>query len=309
LAIDLGGTKIAAAVMDRAGRLAHLERAPTPAAAGRNAVLAAAGDLAERVRAHSPDVAAVGVGATGLVDAARGEIVYAGGHMPGWTGAPVAAALAARLGLPVAVDNDLNALALGLARTGPAQGRRCVLVLAVGTGVGAALVFAGRVWRGASWSAGEIGHVAVAYGPDARLCNCGQRGHLEAYASGPAIERAYAEQVGGGLRPDLREIAARARTGDRLAQTTIEAAGVLCGQGVSGVVGVLDPELLVVGGGVSAIGPLWRQPFETGLRQSPLPGPRTVPVEVVSFGLDAALQGAGWLAFTRLDETHSAPAA
>ncbi len=154
IAIDLGGTKIAAGLMDRGGAIRNMIQVPTPAAAGRGAILDAVARLIAHLRAQAVRVAAVGIGTTGLVDMSDGRIVYAGGHMPEWTGTPVAAELAARSALPVVVDNDLNVLALGLTHGGPAAGRRCALVLAVGTGVGAALVLAGRVWRGASWSAG-----------------------------------------------------------------------------------------------------------------------------------------------------------
>lgn len=309
IGIDLGGTKIAGGLMDRGGVIHNVVQVPTPAAAGRGAILDAVAGVIERLRAQTTAVAAIGIGTTGLVDADRGRIMYAGGHMHAWTGTAVAAELAARSQLPVVVDNDLNALALGLMRGGPAGGWRCALVLAVGTGVGAALVLGGRVWRGASWSAGEIGHLAVAHGPAARCCNCGHRGHLEAYASGPAIERAYAARRADGLQPDLRQVAARAQAGEGLARTTIRAAGLVCGHGVAGVVGVLDPDVVIVGGGVSAIGPMWQQAFAIGLRRSPLPGPQTVPLEFVAFGLDAALRGAGWLALSKLDETDTPPPA
>ena len=214
IGVDIGGTKIAAGRVEHDGTVSARRVRATPAGSGSAAVLAATVDL---VRELAPGATFVGVGAPGTVDTATGVIRAATALLPGWAGTPVGPAITDATGLPALVDNDVNASALGELRRGVAVGHDAVLYVSVGTGVGGAIALGGRLVRGARGVAGEIGHLAVPGPSSERPCGCGLFGHVEAVASGPAIEAAY--ELSG---PDLREIARRAEQGDARAAAVIE---------------------------------------------------------------------------------------
>ena len=148
--------------------------------------------------------------------------------------------------------------------------------MAVGTGVGGALILDGQVWRGRTCTAGEIAHVLVDW-QGGRLCNCGQPGHLEAYAAGPAMAARYVELAGGSVACDLREVHALARAGDVQAQAAIAEGATILGKALCGLVDTLDLDAIVIGGGVPALGELWWEPLLATLRANPMPGPRANP--------------------------------
>lgn len=303
LCIDIGGTKTAAAALNDDGELYAWVSAPTPALAGANAVLALVRSLARQVQATAVArglaLSAVGVAAAGAIDVERGMPVYAGATLPGWAGAPIRADLEAALDLPVIVDNDVNALALGELQMGAGRGYSDLLVVAVGTGVGGALIQGGRLWRGSSWSAGEIGHLLVDL-EGRRRCNCGQAGHLEAYVAGPALAAQYQELAGLAEAIDLRDVAERANAGDPHAVEAIVMGARVLGQALAGVACLLDPQAIVIGGGVAELGDLWWSALRSALRSGPLPGPARVIVMPAQLGPRAGLVGAGCLARERL---------
>ncbi|MFI6583038.1 ROK family protein [Embleya sp. NPDC050493] len=287
IGVDIGGTKIAAGLVWRDGSVTGRRVRATPAAAGADRVLAAVIDL---VRELAPDAACVGIGAPGAVDTRTGTVRFATDLLPGWAGTPVGDAVESASGLRTLVDNDVNVLALGELRRGAAIGNDAVLYVSVGTGVGGALALGGRIVRGARAVAGELGHLSVAGPVRARPCACGRTGHLEAVASGPAIEAAY-----GAPGVDLREIARRAHAGESRAGAVIEEAAVALGRTLAGLVSALDPQALVVGGGVAGIGPRFTDPLADALRAEVLPPLRTIPVLTAALGLDAPLVGAALL--------------
>ncbi len=311
LGVDIGGTKIAAALVDAHGRVTGRQTTPTPVVDGAAAILAAALDLSRRVLAtHSgPKAVAVGVGSAGEIDVTRGVVTYASANLPGWAGLDLAAAFTAATGLPAVIDNDVNALAIGECQFGAGRGFRDVLCVAVGTGIGGALVLDGQLRRGANWAAGEIGHLIAAWDGD-RVCSCGHRGHLEAYAAGPALAARYRQLATtwpeGSARAqpavadptDLRAVAALARAGDPLARRVIAEGAEILGLCLAGLLDALDPQALVIGGGVTELGNLWWQPLEAALRSNPLPGPAQIPLRRTQLGADSVLIGAAWLALT-----------
>ncbi|MGH3586146.1 MAG: ROK family protein, partial [Pseudonocardia sp.] len=213
--VDIGGTKIAAGVVDDRGTVLRRATCPTPSAGVLDAVAALVGRLTER---PGP----VGVAAPGVIDLASGSVRSATDTLPGWVGTPVRAELEARLGVPVRVDNDVRAMARGEAWAGAGRDHADALYVSVGTGIGGALHRGGEVVRGPHALAGEIAHllVPVPAGFDG-VCGCGRADHLEAAASGPAIERAYRHRTG--RRSGLREIAASMRAGDEEAAAVITA--------------------------------------------------------------------------------------
>ncbi|WP_346044171.1 ROK family protein [Actinomadura chokoriensis] len=265
-ALDIGGTKIAAALVDADGTVQWRGRAATPRTGGDGVVAAAARLLAE---AGDAPVRALGVGAPGVIDQETGRVVSATEVLPGWAGTPVRDALAERTGLPVAVVNDVRAMAYGEARDGAGAGHHRVLHVSVGTGVGGALTTGGRLEHGAHGTAGEIAHLLVPErGPVP--CGCGRRDHLEAVVSGPAIEAA-------GDAPH---------------------AGSVLGRALAGLLAVLDPDAVVIGGGVAQIGAPFLDAVTAAFRAEALPPLRATPIVPARLGTDAPLVGAARLAMT-----------
>lgn len=301
LGVDIGGTKIAAGLVTAEGAVITRRVAATPVAAGASAILATALDVSCRVLAEGRglDVIAVGVGSAGEVDCERGVVTYASDTLPGWAGLALAQEFTAATGLPAVVDNDVNAFAIGEGQFGAGRGFRDVLYVAVGTGIGGAVVLDGRLRRGAHWAAGEIGHLIAAW-DGARVCSCGRRGHLEAYAAGPALAARYRELAGASEAVDLRTVAARARAGDLLARRAIAEGAEILGLCLAGLLDALDPEALVIGGGVTALGDLWWPTLEQALRANPLPGPAQLALRPAQLDADSVLIGAAWLAHEAL---------
>lgn len=312
--VDLGGTKTAAATVAPDGSLGTVRSVPTPAAAGPEAVLDAVAGLVREVvdAAGSPDggparLGALGVGTAGVVDVGRGVIVSATDTLPGWPGTDVASGLRRRLAdlavlapegppedgtaLPVFVENDVDAHAAGEVWLGAAAGARSALLVAVGTGVGAAVVLDGRPLRGAHHVAGELGHMPV---PGAELlrCPCGRTGHLEAIGAGPAIHRRYVALGGDAASPDTRDVVARAGAGDELAAAVVRDAARAVGRAIAGVVTVLDPEVVVVGGGLAGAGDLWWSALEGALRAEVVDVLAGLPLRRAALGNEAAIVGA-----------------
>ena len=290
--VDVGGTKILAGVVAENGTVIDLVRASTPGVADAPQVVQRA--LLEGVRALQAkhDVTAVGVGAAGFVGL-DGTVRFAP-HVS-WRDEPLAARLTDRLGLPVVVDNDANVTALAELRYGAAAGRREVLVLTLGTGIGGAVVMDGAVRRGSQGLAGEFGHLQVV--PQGRLCPCGHRGCWEQYASGTALVRA-AREAGAPQGVTGPEVTAAAEAGTSWAEAAFAEVGRWLGVGLAGLVAGLDPELVVIGGGLSAAGDLLLDPTQAALAER-LPGRRyrTVPpVVVAACGPEAGMIGAATLA-------------
>lgn len=254
IGVDIGGTKIAFALVDRAGQALATHQLPTDAAQGPDAVVraAAAGVSLLRERADRP-IAGVGVGVPGFVDREQG-IVRDAVNL-GWSEMPLGPRLEAATGLPVRVQNDVNALLEGELRFGAARGCQTAALAAIGTGVGGALAVEGRVVNGAFGSAGEIGHTAIM--PSRRLCRCGLRGCIEAYLAGVGLVAGVAEHSAefpnsplAAGEPSAREIVAAARAGDPLAGAAIADALEAWQAAVVVFAMLLNPERIVIGGGL-----------------------------------------------------------
>src|SRR5919202_3843821 len=299
LGIDIGGTKIAAGLVTATGALSHKQVFATPAALGADSILqtaiTAGQDVLSAARHAGLDVVAAGAGSAGHVDRRRGTISYAAALLPGWTGLELARELQTALELPVSVENDVNAMALAEAHFGAGRDFRDALYITVGTGIGGALIVDGRLWRGATWTAGELGHLVVDW-DGTRRCNCGEPGHLEAYVAGPALAERYRERAGIGHPLDLVAVATRARAGDVLAAETIAEGARILGLALGGLLNVLDPQALIVGGGVAELAGLWGPALQAALRANPMPGPAHIALRPAMLGVDATLIGAAWLA-------------
>jgi fructokinase len=250
IGVDLGGTKIEAIAMRRAGaEVLVRERVPTEAERGYEAIVAATAALVRRVASAAgldAATARIGVGMPGGVTRRSGLVKNS--NTTCLNGRPFRADLERALGRAVAFDNDANCFALAetLLGAGAPYASGVVFGVIMGTGVGGGLVIRGEVWDGAQGIAGEWGHHAVVTG--GRECYCGQRGCLERYASGPAVEESYAARSG--VRRPLAEIAAR-RAKDEHAAAAIDELVDAFGRGLANVIDVLDPSAVVLGGGVS----------------------------------------------------------
>jgi len=309
LAIDIGGTKIAAGVVAEDGTILDRTRVPTPPD-DESATLAALLAVVDELWAGNPGVEAIGVGAAGLVEWPGGIARWAPHNT--YRRLELRRLLHERTGLPTIVDNDANAAALAEARFGAGVGGGDLVLVNVGTGIGGGLVLGGRLDHGQHGFAGELGHLIV--DPDGDLCACGNHGCLEAMASGTTLGRlgreAAAADPGGRLAalaaaaggPVTGEVVfAAAGEGDKAALALFERIGYWLGVGIASLVTIFDPDLVVVGGGVAATGELLLTPARTSFERyvhgrvhRDLP-----PVVPGRLGPDAGLVGAAALALAR----------
>ena len=290
LGIDLGGTKIEGVVLDDAdGRIVERRRVPTEAARGYAHIVETIGDLCDTLRAAQPACAAtVGVGTPGAVSTRTGLMKNC--NTTCLNGRDLPGDLARRLAVPVVVENDANCFALAEARAGAGRGARVVFGVILGTGVGGGIVLDGRLWSGPQHIAGEWGHHAI--DPAGPPCYCGQRGCVESLISGPAVERRYVALGGSAVR--MGEIVARARGGEAIAHRAFEEFLDRFGRALANLITILDPDCVVLGGGVSKTDELYtagraavaRYVFNDELR---------TPIVRHQLGDSAGVIGAAWL--------------
>jgi glucokinase len=272
--IDVGGTKIAGGVVDERGRILATARRESPAT-DTEAIERNIEDLVAELRADHA-VEAVGVGAAGFVDSARSTVMFAPNLA--WRDEPLRADLEKLINLPVVIENDANAAAWGEFTFGAGEDVQDTLLVTVGTGVGGGIVLNGHLHRGAFGVAAEIGHMRVV--PDGRICGCGNKGCWEQYASGTALVRDTKEQAregsliartlvdrAGGVEsisgPLITEAA---RDGDSFAREQLAVLGRWLGEGIASLTAVLDPAVVVIGGGVSEAGDLLLDPIRAHYR-------------------------------------------
>ncbi|MEP6757613.1 MAG: ROK family protein [Actinomycetota bacterium] len=286
IGVDVGGTKAAAVRVGRDGVVQARAAVQTPAD-DVPALLASMVDVARSVM--GPDVAAIGVGAAGLVEAGTGRVRYAPNIS--WREVDLGRVLGV-LGVPVVADNDCTVAALGEHLVGAGRSIDDLLYVGVGTGIGGGIVSGGRVLRGANGFAAEVGHIVVE--PGGVLCGCGNQGCWETVASGSALSRLGRERLD--PKADGRAVVAAARAGDATARAILQDVGGRLGEGVAGLINVLDPELVIVGGGAAAgAGDLLLDPARIACRRAVEGvGHRPdVPLVAAGLGADGAAIGAG----------------
>ncbi|HEY8488625.1 MAG TPA: ROK family protein [Thermaerobacter sp.] len=304
LGIDLGGTKIALGLVDRAGRVLAERTLPTDSAAGpAQAMERLAAAVRELAGAAGREPAAAGVGAPGPLVLPEGRFMGTP-NLPGWNGFALRDELARRLGIPVAVNNDANAAALAEARLGAGQGAAVMVYITVGTGIGGGLVIGGRLFDGVNGNGVEIGHTVL--DPDGPVCGCGNRGCWEALASGPALGRMAQERLGpppgrpGGTWT-ARDLLDAAAAGDARARAVAEAYARLLGLGLANAVNLFNPDRLVLGGGVMSRYDLLAPVMEATMREHALPvNGQAVTLARARLGNRAGLVGAALLAWDAL---------
>nr|WP_246385445.1 ROK family protein [Armatimonas rosea] len=306
LGIDLGGTKSAALVLHEDGVVVRRVAAPTPAHAGAEALFAFLVGLAQQVRGPET-LTGVGVSAGAPADAQNG-LVFAAPNLPGWgpEGFPLAARLADVLHLPVQLENDADATALAEWRFGAGQGTKNMAFLTVGTGIGSGLILNGALHRGRRGAGGEVGHIAVVTGPEARSCSCGLRGCLEAYASGPSVTR-IAQERGWQGEASGRAVVEAARAGDPICRGALAQAAEHLGAGLATLAMLLDLERIVLGTLAVHAADLLLEPIQQSLRARAWPR-LTEGLEVVPAALgDRAQDLAALCAFAPSAPAPSAP--
>ncbi|GAA2803412.1 ROK family protein [Kitasatospora paracochleata] len=293
-AVDIGGTKIAGALVDSSGTLLATTRRPTPATAGAQTVLGAVREVPADLAADGrwPEVSAVGIGSAGPVDVAAGTVSPV--NIAAWRGFPLVDEVRRQVGLPVTLIGDGVALAEAEHWQGAATGYRSVLCMVVSTGVGGGLVLDGRVHGGPTGNAGHIGHISVDL--DGEPCPCGGRGCVEGLASGPAIAR-YARAGGRRPGPDgddsAAAVAESARAGDPVALAAFDRSARALAAAVAATATLVELEAVVIGGGVAAAGPLLFEPLARHLdTYAALPFVRGLRVHHAQLGTDAGLVGA-----------------
>lgn len=285
--IDIGGTKIGAGLVDAGGTLVYETTLPTMAA--QRQVTAQAIKAAERALAEAASrgltVSGIGVGSAGQIDFAGGTVLAATDLLPGYGGTPLAALLRDAFGLPVVVDNDVNTLAVAEKTIGRGQGCGHFVCVALGTGVGGAVVTDGAIVHGALGAAGELGHLSVKY--DGPRCMCGNYGCLELYASGTGIARMMRERRRGdeAAAPDSRQVAERWLAGEAEAALVMNETIAALATGLASLIHVLNPQLIVIGGGVADIG----EPFLELLREETKR--RTMPALFAGVRIEPAVVG------------------
>src|SRR3954447_4633067 len=297
IGVDLGGTKLRAGIVDAEARVHHRTRHSAQGLAQGALLATAEAAVREVLDASGGEVSAVGFGIPALIDPQRGVVTFCN-HLP-LEGLAFADAMSERLGLPVFADNDANVALLAEHRLGAAQGARNAMMLTLGTGVGGGLVGEGELYRGTRGAAAELGHVVVDLDGPPCPGKCPNRGCLEALASGTALGREGA-RLGVAAR-DGEEVTGErvtelAHAGDPGARAAVETIARALGAGISGLVNAFDPEVVVIGGGVIALGELLLAPAraEAGAR---LGGPvHGTPIVAARFTEEAGLIGAAVLA-------------
>jgi glucokinase len=298
IGVDVGGTTVKAALLDSDGREYGRSEQPTPSNVGPDAIVATIIDVVVELRGHVPDAGrlrAVGLVVPGVVDAQHGIAVYATNL--GWRDLAIRQIVAEAIGLPVILDHDVRAAGLAELELGAGRGLREMLFVALGTGIAAAVITRGQLSTGATGMAGELGHLPVF--PDGEWCACGQRGCTEIYASGAALSRRYS--VSGISGVPASDVLGRASAGDDLAQRIVSDAVTALGRALVSYTLIMDPELIIIGGGFAASGAALLDPLSREVRGG-LAWRSAPTISAGRFGADAGRRGAALLAWRMLNE-------
>ena len=309
IGIDVGGTNVKIALVNDEGKILYSNSVPTRAEMGYeytvNNIKQAIYDLLKETKLEPKDIQGIGFGFPGQVDY-RAGIVRNAPNIPGWVEIPIAKIFEDEFHIPTRVDNDVRCAALGELNYGAGKGCENLICITVGTGIGSGLVVNGKLVRGASNAAGEIGHIKLQMngGP---ICGCGDTGCLEAFASGPAIVALAEDYIKGGKSTKYRELAngapitpyivcEAAKAGDPVAQRIFTIIGEYIGIGMASVVNLLNPEKIIIGGGVADAGEYLLNPLSETLKKRAMKiAGETVKIVHAELGNTAGVIGASLL--------------
>lgn len=308
IGVDLGGTKIATVLVDGDGSILAEDRRPTEAEKGVSGVIA---NIAASVRATAgaslDRVAVAGLGAPGPLNCGQG-LIYNAPNLPGWNDVPIVRLLEEEIGVPVVLENDANAAACGEWALGAGRGTRDMIYLTISTGIGGGIIIGGRIHHGRDDGAGEVGHMTIL--PDGPFCGCGRRGCWEALCSGTGIAAAMRRRLAGGERSAAlslaggdpaavtsAHIARAAREGDATAAAVMEEAVSYMAIGIANLIHLLNPEIIVIGGGVAKLGDQLFVPLRAKVAERAYPAMvKDLPIVPAALGDRAGLLGAAMAA-------------
>lgn len=280
IGIDVGGTNVKIALVDEKGKIIYSSSVPTYAKMGYeytvNNIKQSIRDLMKETRTDEKSIEAIGFDFPGQVDYQKG-IVKLAPNIPGWVNVPIAKMIEDEFGIKTKIDNDVRCAALGELKFGAGKGCENFVCITIGTGIGSGIVINGKLVRGVSNAAGEIGHIKLV-AHNGEICGCGDTGCLEAYASGPAIVAMASDYIRGGKAAKFKELAGvdgeitpylvakAAEAGDPVAKRIFEITGEYIGLGLTSVVNLLNPEKIIVGGGVAECGELILDPIRRTIK-------------------------------------------
>ena len=314
LGIDLGGTDIKIGITDNKGNIHTKQSFPTHAHLDAGTLIKHFGKCVEQVIQNSgikkKSIKGAGIGSAGLVNPETGQVKYVV-NIQTLSDCYLAPEMKKRIGIPVFIDNDANAMTLGEFHFGAAQGYNNVIAMTLGTGIGGGLIFNGQLYRGSTFSAGEIGHITIK--PDGILCNCGNHGCIERYVGREGIVNRFKKYVkqkkrkssinkfleNGKITP--RAISKAAKAGDKLSKLVMEETGTYLGIALASYVNILDPEIIVIGGGIANAGDLLLTPAKKEMlkRAYPLPA-QNVKIVRAELRNDAGIIGSASIAVNSL---------
>ena len=317
IGIDIGGTNTKLGIIDASGKVLHRLVIPTEEAKGGEHLMAklitASRQLLAEPKQPLSGFAGIGIGSPGLIDVEKGTVADCPGKIPGWTGMPVARLLSEALDLPTSIDNDVKVIARGEGWMGAGRGAKHFVCFALGTGIGGGIVIDGKLYHGASFCSAMVGHIVVE--PNGPRCIRGGRGCLECFASGPSIAAEAASHIMRGVETSMEELAEgdisridaslvfqAAETGDPVAREIVERAGFYLGIAVVTVIHLLNPERVVIGGGVARGGKLLLEPVRRVVKERAWQR-KGFEVEILpsELGDDAGIFGAAALAFSKCE--------
>ena len=303
--VDIGGTRISAGLVSDAGELTGLVREPTPRDQGAQATLKRLFALLAQVLADAGtrDIVGIGIGFGGPVDHTD-QRIRRSHHAAGWADVQLAQLAGDEFGLPAWIENDANAAGLAEATFGAGTGCDALLYVNVGTGVGGAIILGGRIYHGANSNAGEFGHIVL--DPDGPPCTCDKRGCVEALCSGDAIGRMAREQGAHGQQITGRDVGEAAGRGEEWALTIVARAAGHMGLAIAGAVNLLDPDVVVLGGGVPQMGEIYLRPVREAFVGHAVPvAAKHTNILPARLGYEAGVIGAGMVAL--LEHTATQP--
>lgn len=309
IGVDVGGTNVKIALVDSKGHIAYSNSVPTRAEMGYQYTLSNIKSVIytslKETNITKDQVEGIGIGCPGQIDSDNG-IVRILPNIPGWINIPVSKIMEEEFGLKTKVDNDVRCATLGEYNFGAGKGAKNLICITVGTGIGSGIILNGQLVRGASMSAGELGHL-ILQNSDGPICGCGNTGCLEAFASGPSIVKMAQDYIMGGKSSKFKEMAVNtpitpqiiseaAKLGDEVAKTIFSITGNWIGIALSSVVNLLNPELIIIGGGVAEAGDLLFDPIRETIKKRALKSAsEAVKVVPAELGESAGVVGASLL--------------
>lgn len=318
LSIDLGATNIECGLVDKNGNVKVKKSYPTGREKGAETILSSILSVAREVASEGESrgyrIIAVSIGTPGAVDQKTGRIIGGAPNIPGWKGIPLVPALKEEFSLPTFASNDVTLYALGEAMFGAGKGKKDIVCLALGTGIGGGIIIGGKIYRGAIDGAAEVGHMTVKL--DGRKCKCGSFGCLERYASATAIaemgrkasrknRKSLIRRLAGGDedRITAKVVFDAAKQGDKTAKEVVEKVGWYLGAGIANLINILNPEMVIIAGGVAGAGKILleitRKSIETYATEVNRKG---VEITLGKLKTDAGVIGAAALAWEEMEK-------